>query len=44
METHTFTASLFYFWTSEGGKKGPNVHALCNFLSITERFLHWKDY
>ena len=41
---HNFTASLFNFCASERGKLGLNAHTPCNFLNITEIFLHWKDY
>ena len=44
METHNFTASLFYFRASEGGNIGLYAHTPCNFLNLTEIFLHWKDY
>ena len=54
METHNFTASLFYYYyfylfiffflASEVGKIGPYAPTPCKFLNITEIFLHWKDY
>ena len=44
METQYFTASLFYFRSSDWGKIGPYAHSPCNFLNLTEIFLHRKDY
>ena len=38
--THNFTASLFYFQASEGGKIGPYAHTPFNFLYLTEIFLY----
>ena len=46
METHNFTASLFYFQASERGKIGPYVYTCtpCNFLNLTEIVIYCKDY